>query len=122
MPLRISNIVERNTFDMNVPAVALVANTAKDVLPDIRNTVEEIVARYIFNAGAANIYYRYGEDCDTVSNFNAWIAPGQMLNVETRQRVSCVSTQNGTASITQIKRDDLIQPGKNIQNTGNPQP
>ncbi len=115
MPFRTVNVLEKDLYNLPTPPVALVANTPKDVLANSQTTSDEIVSIQLFNAGANPAYYAYGRDCDAVGNYNAFLAAGQMLDVQTRERVSMMSVAGTTISITIIRRRDMVQHGNVLQ-------
>ena len=102
--IRTLSIVERNTVDKMVNPVTLAAGVAKDVIDDSENLHHEIANIELFNAGSNNAYYAFGRTCDNVNNFNAYIAPGQMLEVPVRQRVSMFSVGGTIIGVTIILR------------------
>lgn len=112
--IRAGNVVEKNVFSVYLEPVVCPALTATDVFPDETKAGIEIVYREIFNAGVNNAFYRIGGDCDNVKNYNAYLVPGQMLEIASLQRVSIYSVAGTTISRTEFKRDDMVQPGKNI--------
>lgn len=112
--IRSGNVVEKNVFAISLEPVVCAAATATDVFPDETKVGIEIVYREIFNAGANNAFYKIGGDCDNVKNYNAYLVPGQMLEIASLQRVSVYSVAGTTISRTEFKRDDMVQPGKNI--------
>lgn len=113
--IRAGNVVEKNVFAISLEPVVCPASTATDVFPDESKVANmEIVYREIFNAGVNNAFYKIGGDCDNVKNYNAYLVPGQMLEIASLQRVSIYSVAGTTISRTEFKRDDMVQPGKNI--------
>ena len=112
MPLRTVNLVERTVLSDKSSVINIPANTATDVFPDERlaeviSEKGEVVYREIFNVGPNNAYYRFGMNCDNVNNFNAYLIPGQMLEVATLERVSVYSAGCQIA-VTVLRRRDLV--------------
>lgn len=112
MPLRSVNLVERTVVSDKTSVKNVGANVATEVLPDERigdviSEKGEVVYREIFNVGPNNAYYRFGEDADNVNNFNAYLVPGQMLEIATLERVSVYSAGCQIA-ITVLRRRDLV--------------
>ena len=105
-----SESVGKNVTDSMLPAVVLQAGVAKDVISEsITNSSDEIVSIAIFNASVANnVYFAYGMDCDNVNNFKGYLTPGEMLNVPTRQRVSCFCAGAGLIARTVLKRNQAL--------------
>lgn len=108
MAQRIWTVIPRNVF--NDPAqqpINLVAGVSTLVLPQLYNdglTTNnapingEYGNRSIFNAGTVNVYYNIGETCDPVTNYRAWIVPGQQLDCSDHgQAVYCWSGTSGVA-------------------------
>jgi hypothetical protein len=115
--LRVYNKVESNVFNRPIPPITLAANVAQDVLPDERLSGIEYAFRELFNAGSNNAYYSFGSDVSLdakAPNYNAFIAPGQMLEVATLERVNMLSPGGTIISITRLQRDEMVQPNKNI--------
>ena len=116
MPLRSVNLVERTVVSDKTAAIAVPTNVATDVLPDERmgeviSEKGEVVYREIFNAGGNNAYYRFGEDCNPAAGalaYNAYLVPGQMLEVATLERVSVYCTGGTTIAVTVLRRRDLV--------------
>lgn len=105
--LRVVSTVEKNIVNEPIPAMVIAAATSTEVLPDISKVRGEWCTRQIFNAGANNAYYNFGGTCDSVSNFNAWLVPGQMLDCSNHpMSVNVFSTAGTTISITSLKRSD----------------
>lgn len=118
--LRTLAIVERNVYDLKLLPITVPNNVATDVLPDSHQDVMgakagslgtitgEIARIEIFNNGPNNCYYAFGRNCDNVNNFNAYLVPGQMLEINVRERVSCYCPV-GTAVIsrTVLSRHDM---------------
>lgn len=84
--------------------VLVAANLSTDLIPDKFMLNEEIVAIYLFNAGAANVYYNFEAECDNIKSYIAWIVPGQQLAVDIRGRVTGFSVAGSTISIGVLKR------------------
>lgn len=113
--IRTFTVVERNVFDAKLPPIVLVAGVRQDVLPDVTKFPgSETVYRELFNSGVNPAFYAFGRDCDNITNYNAYLAPGQMLEVATLERVSMMSIAGTTISRTSLERHDLEVPSKNI--------
>ena len=108
--IRSVNIVEKSVIALPPVIVTGVANANKEVLPDFSTfPTTEYSGRYIFNAGAANLYYAFGVECDNVASYHGWMVPGQMLDCSNHgARVCCYSTGAIVAATTILKRNDLI--------------
>jgi hypothetical protein len=110
-------MLEKNVFSLMIPAQVIPANTSTliyDPTAPIQGTTIEYAAIELFNAGANNFYYAYGNTCDNKTNFCAFVVPGQMLEVGVREQISVFSVGGTTISFTILKRDDMVQPAKNI--------
>lgn len=133
MSQRILQFVQK--FNFNDPAMApvVIPSTGAStlVLPCLTFNVGqpsaysciEIASRYIFNAGAVNVYYNIGATCDTVSNFRAWLVPGQQLDCgDHGQVVNCCVAAGAVSGViipTQIIRRDLSQHGGQVPAAAN---
>lgn len=103
--------VDKTCADEHRPPVAITAASVV-VLPSIKGVrVGEYAIRCIQNVGAQNVYYMLGgTGCDTVTNYNGYLASGQQLDVVVPDQVSCccAAGQTSTISITSIRRNDLV--------------
>lgn len=134
MSLKITPVIDRNMFEKGRYSPKFIpADTSTDVVDDItRSTVQgtsQIVTRELFNAGPTAVYYCYGKDCKpptanpaaNAGDWNGQIASGQMLVLETMQRVSVYAVGGAaTIGITQIERDDAVQPAGGLTQNINP--
>jgi len=104
----------------NPPVVVnIVANTSTQVLqnlngdpnatPPVPPTIDEVYARYLFNSGTTNLYFRINGTCDGTVNFNGWIVPGQQLDCSDHpQSVAVFATQaGGQVAVTILCNKDL---------------
>lgn len=110
--IRTVGIIERSVLDKSLPPIVLVANVAADIIADSLADEEELAGIQLYNAGVNPAYYAYGRDC-SAANYNAILAAGQMLDVQTRQRVSMLSVAGTTIGITYLIRGDFTA-SKNI--------
>lgn len=96
--------LERNLVDSELVTIDVPTNVSTEVIPDSIAKSEEYSNIEIFNAGANNAYYAFGRTCDNVRNFNAYLVPGQMLEVGVRQAVNIFSVGGCTIARTALKR------------------
>lgn len=108
--LRVANVVEKNTVPAPPNPVTVAATTATDVLPDISQSIEEFIGRYIFNDSGTAAYYAFGQDADNVNSYHGKLADQQQLDCSNiASRVSIYSVTGGKFVPTVLRRQDLIQ-------------
>lgn len=107
--------LERNALDQKIVAVTVPTNVSTEVVPSTIASKEEYISIQIFNAGGNNAYYAYGRTCDTTKNFNAWLVPGQMLDVQCREAVNVFAVGGTTIAVTMIRRVSEPAVSNNIQ-------
>jgi hypothetical protein len=109
MPQRVVNVAEKTVVADPAQIIPIPGtNTSVTVLPDVTASFDEFAGRYIFNAGANNVFYAIGQDCNATNSFNGYLVPGQQLDISnTCQRVSAAATAVSSIALTVLRRKDL---------------
>lgn len=103
--IRVVNVVEKNIYPDPCNVIIVPAATSTEVLYSIRTKVNiEYVGRYIQNVGANPCYYAFGQDCDSVKNYNGVLAASQQLDCSNHASHVTVWSQLGTTIATTILR------------------
>jgi len=102
----IETLIPDTTKGNNV--VALVANTAKDILPQRAQSGRKFVYRYLQNLTGAELYIAIDNDCDNQTNFHFVIADRQVFSVPSNGRVSGFSVGGGNVVTCELERKDNI--------------
>lgn len=111
---RVEDVVTYDLTSLQLSAINVPQNTAVTVIPDhtaqrhanteapdptgdVTQTTDafglglirkEVAYIEIFNAGPGNAYVAFGRPADAITNFNAYLAPGSMYEIKTRELVS----------------------------------
>lgn len=105
--LRTIDVCDKNVFPEPPSIIVLANNTSTILLPDVTTSGAEFAYRMIFNSGANNLYYCFGETCDNTKNFNAFLTPGQQLNCPGCTQVCGYSSGGTSVATTVFKRKGL---------------
>jgi hypothetical protein len=106
--LRVINVGERNIYPGGAKPVTVAAATSTPIFPDqtVEPKMQEIAYRYVQNVTGADLYYAFGQQCDT-SNFHGVLVDKAQLDCSNhRLSVSVYSAAGGTVAQCILFRND----------------